>query len=322
LNSREGESTVWRNVGLWGLAVVITLASAVYQRVTGPTYPVSGTVEFRGAEISYELQRSHGGPGDQPVTLNVPDKEIGGALVWRRYKTDDVWTRQTLVRVDGNLSGTLPHQPPAGKLEYHIEVTGNGERRMIPDDENIITRFKGDVPAAVLAPHVMLMFLGMLVSTRAGLEAMAGGRRKGLYAILAAALIFAGGMIFGSIVQKHAFGAYWTGFPVGLDLTDNKTLISMVIWAGALVAVRKNAGPRRWIIAASAVTLVIFMIPHSLRGSELKYTLAPGRPGIEVQTQSLPVEELYCAPGYLAMDGRRQGYACRQHRDGPDIIVA
>ena len=260
-----------RNVGLWILAIVITLASAVYQRVTGPTYPVNGVVRFQGSEVSYELLRSHGGPGDQPVTLSVPDTTMSGALVWRRHGTDDPWIRQGLVRDGDDLSGTLPHQPPAGKLEYHVELTGGGETMTIPGDKNIVTRFKGDVPPAVLAPHVLLMFLAMLVSTRAGLEALVRGRRIRFYALLAAAVMFVGGMVFGPIVQKYAFGAYWTGFPVGMDLTDNKTLISMVMWMVALVAVTRNTKSRLWVFAASVVTLVIFMIPHSLHGSELKY---------------------------------------------------
>jgi len=263
---------MWRNLSLWILAVIITAASLVYQRMTGPTYPVAGEVEFPGAEISYELLRSHGGEGDQPVEVAVSDTTMGGTLVWRRYKTDNPWTRQAMARIGGTLTGSLPHQPPAGKLEYHIELSRGVATLMIPERENIVTRFKGDVPGAVLWPHVVLMFLGMLISARAGIEALASGRRIRLYAILAAALIFLGGMIFGPIVQKFAFGAYWTGFPLGYDLTDNKTLIAMIFWVIALVAVWRRSRVRLWVLAASAVTLVIFMIPHSLHGSELKYT--------------------------------------------------
>ena len=293
---------MWRNIGLWILAIIITLASAVYQRMTGPTYPVTGEAELQGAQVSYELLRSHGGPGDQPVMVDVPDTTISGLVVWRRYKTDDPWTQHQMARVDGKLKSALPHQPPAGKLEYHIELTGRGTGGgagsgtvlMIPELENIVTRFKGDVPSSVLAPHVVLMFLGMLISARAGLEALSGGKRMNLYAILSAALIFMGGLVFGPIVQKYAFDAYWTGFPLGYDLTDNKTLISMIMWMIALIAVWRGSRARLWVFVASAMTLVIFMIPHSLHGSELKYAdiarcedpvihitmQAPHRPGI------------------------------------------
>ena len=43
-----------------------------------------------------------------------------------------------------------------------------------------------------------------------------------------------GGMILGPIVQKYAFGEYWTGFPYGGDFTDNKMLIMWLAWAIAM----------------------------------------------------------------------------------------
>jgi hypothetical protein len=274
------ESIMRGNASLWILAIIITLASAVYQRVTGPTYPVTGAVELGGSRIAYRLPTTHGGLGDQQVAVDVPDPLVSGTLVWRHHKTDDAWTRQALQRDGDRLAGYLPHQPPAGRLEYHVELAENGQEVMIPEKENVVTRFKGDVPAAVLVPHVLFMFLGMLASTRAGLEALVSGRHKGRYAVMAAGFIFAGGMVFGPLVQKHAFGAYWTGFPVGLDLTDNKTMISMAVWVAALVAAWKKARPRWWILAASGVTFAIFMIPHSVQGSELEYAEASDPPGV------------------------------------------
>jgi hypothetical protein len=287
-----------RGAVLWSIAIAITLGSAVYQRVTGPTYPVRGAVEFMGSRISYDLPRTHGGPGDQPVTLSVPDTTVSGSLLWRHHKSSAAWTRVPLVRADGDLSGAIPHQPPAGKLEYHIQLEGGGKTITVPLRENVVTRFKGDVPGAVLIPHVLFMFFGMLVSTRAGLEALAGGGRTGRYAIAAAGLLFAGGMVFGPLVQKHAFDAYWTGFPRGMDLTDNKTLISMIVWVAALVAMWKKARPRWWILGASAVTLIIFMIPHSMQGSELAH--GSTRAGAEAVASAVTEETGSSGPSHLS----------------------
>jgi len=87
-----------------------------------------------------------------------------------------------------------------------------------------------------------------------------------------------GGMILGPIVQKYAFGAYWTGFPWGYDLTDNKTLIMWVVWiaaAGALGWKARDAAPgwraRFTVLAAAVVMTGVYLIPHSLRGSQLDY---------------------------------------------------
>ena len=79
-----------------------------------------------------------------------------------------------------------------------------------------------------------------------------------------------GGLIFGPIVQKYAFGAYWTGFPFGHDFTDNKTAFAILFWAIALImSLFRNKNTRWWILAAAIVLLSTYLIPHSLFGSEL-----------------------------------------------------
>lgn len=257
---------------LWLLAIIITLGSAVYQRKTGPTYPVDGSAQISGATVIYSLTRSHGGDSDQPVTVTAADTTISGLLVYRRYKTNDSWTELEMSRQGENIQAFLPHQPPAGKLEYHLVLQKSGITLMIPSDKNAVTRFKGAVPKAVLFLHILLILLAMLVSTRAGLEAL---RRHGNirpYAIWAVGLLFVGGMILGPWVQWYAFGAAWTGFPFGTDLTDNKILIAMIGWTIALITILKHPKARGWVIGASILLMLIFLIPHSMNGSELDYS--------------------------------------------------
>ncbi|MFN3414446.1 MAG: hypothetical protein ACK42L_10350, partial [Thermoanaerobaculum sp.] len=79
-----------------------------------------------------------------------------------------------------------------------------------------------------------------------------------------------GGLVLGPFVQKSAFGSYWTGFPVGTDLTDTKTLAVVLAWIWAGI---RSGGDRKWpVLVAAALTLVIFAIPHSLLGSEIDWT--------------------------------------------------
>lgn len=267
-----------RSILLWALALVITLASAYYQRKTGPTYPLDGMITVQNTEVHYSLTRSHGGDGDQQVDLVDPAGAVTGEIVYKRYKTSDEWTRLPLFRAGDTLRGMLPHQPPAGKLEYFIELDDQKGAVRVPAHESVVTRFKGAVPAWALIPHIIAMFLAMLISTRAGLEVFSARGRPRMQAIWATALLVAGGLILGPIVQKYAFGAYWTGFPFGTDLTDNKTLIAFIAWAAALALIWKQDAierqpARRWLVlAASVVTLAVYLIPHSLMGSELDYS--------------------------------------------------
>ncbi len=172
---------------------------------------------------------------------------------------------------DGALKGELPWQPPAGKLEFRLELSAPGQSVMVPAAGPVVTRFKGDVPGSVLVLHIIAMFGGMLLSTRAGLEFLspAGNLRK--LTLWTIAFLAVGGAILGPVVQKYAFNAYWTGWPFGTDLTDNKTAVALAAWLGAYVALKRSMRPQVWAAVAAVLTLAVFMIPHSLLGSELDY---------------------------------------------------
>ena len=255
----------------WFLAVVITLGSAIYQRRTGPTYPLKGHAVIDGAELKYELLRSAETAGDAEVAVPAP-APIAGWLEWKRFPTEDDWTRVPLVRDGDRLVGRLPVQPAAGKVAYKVYLGRDEAARPITGDDPVILRYKDPVPAWVIIPHVVIIFAGMLFSTAAGLAAIDKKRNPRRYVLWTVALLFLGGFILGPLMQKFAFGVAWTGFPLGTDLTDNKTLIAFLFWIVALVAGRKGKPARPFVIAASLVTLLIFLIPHSLSGSEYDYS--------------------------------------------------
>ena len=258
----------------WILAIVITLAAAVYQRMTGPTYPLRGKAMIDGQDISYRLSRSHGGEGDQPISIAFADTSYSAQLVYKRYKVDENWTPVPMKIEDGKFTGYLPHQPAAGKLEYFIKLHKSGKNILIPADRTVVTRFKGHVPELALLPHILLMFIAMLLSSMTALEALVRGDRVYLYTIITTISLFIGGMILGPVVQKFAFGEYWTGVPFGYDLTDNKTLIAMIGWLIPFVQIIRNRdsnAARWWIVVAAVILLLVFSIPHSVMGSEFDY---------------------------------------------------
>lgn len=255
----------------WFLAVVITLGSAFYQRMTGPTHPLRGKATVAGTEVKYDLPRS--AESVRPAEIAVPaPAPLEGYLEYKRYKSEDSWTRVTLVRKGENLVGSLPKQPAAGKLAYKVSLTGGSVAAAITGEDAVVIRFKDPVPAWLLIPHILIMFAGMLFSTAAGLAALDKKRNPRRFALAAAVLLIVGGFILGPLVQKYAFGVLWSGFPFGMDLTDNKTLISLLFWIAAVIAGRKGKPARAFVLAASLVTLLIYLIPHSLLGSQLDYS--------------------------------------------------
>lgn len=261
-----------RTTLFWVIAIVITLVSLVYQRVTGPTYPVSGTVQLNGKSISYKFDRSYDGPDNAPVQVKTDDQSITGMLFWKRYKTDDQWTLVPLAFAEGTLKGGLPHQPVAGKLMYKVELTHGENGVSLPGNGPIIIRFRNPVPIWIIVPHVFAMFCAFLFSARAGLEFFNKEPKfkKFIYATLG--FLVLGGFILGPLMQYFSFNLWWTGWPLGTDLTDNKTAIAFLAWVVAAIAVAKAKNPRYWALAASIIMIAVYLIPHSIFGSEFDYS--------------------------------------------------
>jgi hypothetical protein len=250
------------------IAIAITFGAIIYQRSTGPTYPKKIETEIDGKTYHFELIRSHGGTTDCPLEFVIDDPEVTGTVTFRRFPTSEAWATVEMARVNTMLVGYLPNQPPAGKLEYKIDFQKNGQNYSLHEANTTVIRFKGDVPAAVLIPHIILMFVAMFFSNLTGVMAFF---RHGQYRKLAfwtLGLLGLGGMVLGPWVQWYAFGEAWAGVPFAWDLTDNKTLVAFLFWILAVIMNRKKEKPA-YIIAASIVMLIIYAIPHSMYGSQL-----------------------------------------------------
>jgi hypothetical protein len=264
-------------------------AALEYQERTGPTYELVGEFEVDGVAFAYELIRSGNSHEDAPVVMPNAGGLTGGTLHYKRYPTSDEFTSVPLDTEVSELTAALPRQPAAGKLEYFITLeTPTGTIRIPEDqDENIIIRFKDAVPVYILLPHIVFMFFALFVGMRTALSAIVTPYNMRKLAWVTLGLMTIGGLILGPVVQKIAFGELWTGIPFGYDLTDNKTLIMWVVWVAACglftwKRVKSEATHRIAIVVAAAVMIVVYLIPHSLRGSELDYeALDQGTPPSE-----------------------------------------
>ena len=259
-----------KNFLFWLIAVVITISAAMYQRMTGPTYPQKVTAFVDGTEYRLHFKRSQTNTHTCKIKLEVAEG-ITGKLYNKKFRVNEEWMISDMIREEGNLVGELPSQAAAGKLEYYVILgTPSGQEVAIAREEPVVIRFKGNVPAGVMIPHILIMFFAMLLSNLAGLTAAFRSPKQKIYGQWTLWLLIAGGMILGPLVQKYAFGDLWTGIPFGCDLTDNKTLIAVFAWIVAVAMNRKSQRPA-YTIAAALILLLVYSIPHSLFGSELDY---------------------------------------------------
>ena len=270
-------SSTTKTVLWWIFAVLFTIVAAEYQKITGPTYPVNGKVMLNNKSIRYILIRTAENDKDAAISLEIPDESVSAIIQYKRYKSNDTVTSVPMQRNGSKLTFMMPKQPAAGKMMYDIVLKSGTQEVKIgaKNDQPVVMRFKGPVPLYILIPHILLMFLGLLFSTRTAIESLINGTRTYKYALFALFLLIPGGLILGPLVQKYAFNAYWTGWPFGGDLTDNKTLVMVLAWVYAVYKLKKDPGNKVWPVTAAIIVLIVYLIPHSMFGSEIDYTKMP-----------------------------------------------
>jgi len=276
----------------WALAAALTLACFAFQNRTGPTYPLEGTFPTAKGEVAFKFLRSEEiGTGLQIMLRDPVPSGVSAKVRYRRYKSNDGWSETPMVPGAFRFSrrgaaeelrgvgATLPSLPErAGKYEYLVLVDDGSGPRSVTGDRPVYARYKAPVPRAVLLVHILVVFLSMTLALRTGMQALAGGEPGGLVWATIGSLVL-GAFVLGPVVQKYAFGVWWSGVPFGYDWTDNKVLVELLAWLGAAAAVRLSRNPRTVraaVIAATAVTLAVYFIPHSIFGSEYDYTRGSG----------------------------------------------
>lgn len=269
-----------KKVSIWVLALFLALAAMIYQRSTGPTYEYKGYLEHAGEAYKYKLLRSHETTDGAKIELPYFEgASYEATLNYKRYQTRDAITELGFqLEEDGRFVAPLPVQPAAGKMEYFITGSIDGKPFTIPEarEERIVLRYKDPVSDFILVPHVTLMIIVIIFGIRAGLSALLDPGTMRRWTVVAFFAMTVGGMILGPLVQKSAFGEYWTGFPFGGDFTDNKMLIMWVVWALALAIIgfkpkKKENLSRAAVLGAALVMTVVYLIPHSMGGSTLDY---------------------------------------------------
>lgn len=277
----------------WSFAVILTLAAVQFQRGTGPTKPVYEQFSYKGKNYSTSLQRSAEttlshieSKGDykslgKKVNVLVPidglPDEIEGEFIYSLYPGN--WPSDTIqsFRNGSVFLNFLPAQPAAGKIKYKFILYSSSDTLSVNKTEiklggeGVVLRFKGHVPLAVLIPHVILMFFAMLLANYIGIASFSKEININNKAVVLLVILGLGGLVLGPLVQKFAFGEFWTGWPFGEDLTDNKTLFAFILWVLAWFFNRKKVRRYLYLIAA-IVMLLVYSIPHSTAGSEYDHS--------------------------------------------------
>jgi len=185
---------------------------------------------------------------------------------------------------EGRYFGKIPAHGRGSLIKYYVEGrAGDDLAVQVPaeDTPRFEFYFKGTPNRYILISHVVIIFAALFFFILAGYFAYRAlrERRASLHVprlgLTGTVLFFIASIPLGMIIGYQTYGKPWTGFPVGNDLTDNKSLVILLYWIAATFfyrgsALRKDPSsdilPGRALpyvyIAGLIITAVLFLIPH------------------------------------------------------------
>jgi hypothetical protein len=180
---------------------------------------------------------------------------------------------------------SIPSQKRGTLVEYYVEARAGGDLAVrVPGQDKspgFSFYYKGTANRAILISHVILMFVSLAILLLAGYFAVRAVRDRRVVlhiprlAFLGAVVFFISSFPLGMIVAYQTYGTPWTGFPVGTDITDNKSLAIVLYWAAATFLYRGSVFKKDpstdllsirtlpFVYATGVLlTIVLFLIPH------------------------------------------------------------
>jgi hypothetical protein len=202
------------------------------------------------------------------------------------------------IRGSNKFSFPLPSLSKGERFFYYLKVRDSrGDQVEIKPGRNLMDRlfargkeklfhvtYEGRPPRFLLMFHVVFIIGAMLLMLHGfhfSLVHIFNGRRlsAAYWSLLSAWFLFTVSVLpLGYTVAKSAFGVGWSGFPVGSDITDNKSLAIVLYWGVLLLRAWRplrgdfasRAGKTSGVTFAAlsllgiVLTILAYLIPHSI----------------------------------------------------------
>ncbi len=225
---------------------------------------------------------------DAPVSAEIEvSEDVKAVRLFLYYTAGD--EPQEVIELEflesGNYFAAIPSQRRGTNMEYYLEARAGRDLVVrVPRDverPGFAFTYKGIPNQALLIAHIVLMFVALFIFLLCGFLAFRALRHRRVVidiprlSFLGAVIFFISSFPLGMIVAFQTFGTPWTGFPVGRDITDNKSLVIVLYWVAASLLYRGSImkkDPARDLLGMKPLpyiylvgvilTVVMFLIPH------------------------------------------------------------
>jgi hypothetical protein len=246
------------NIVLWIAAFVITFLTIYLSNLLDKDYPVSGTFGIEGKKVSYRFEKSHYGNDGFKIIIRTDVNDLDGKLFWKR-NIDTSWKAVQMEKSDLLLSVSIPSLKPEQKLIYFAELYHKVEKYTIPNNQKIELTFFGKVPIVVNVLEYLLLYFGLILVVRTGLEYFNDGKNSKKFGVLGAACFLTLITLINPLYLTYKFGFMNSSIPPIDRLFLLSHLSIFMLWIATMITIFKSKKFKSIPLISSILILLIFI---------------------------------------------------------------
>jgi len=240
---------------LWLSSIIIVFLIGYVKNVTSKDYPITGTFGIEGKKVSYKLDKLSFDKTSYKNIIISDIEGVEGKLVWIK---NQVQYETEFQKIERGLSGEIPKFEPGQQIKYKIILTHLDKIFEIPKKDFVTLTFWGYIPSPVNIINFILLYGGLLMSIRCGLELFNNNKNLKKYIVIVCALFILLTILIHPLYKTYKLGAINNYIPNLIELLQSLLLVIMFLWIICAVLIFNKKYINIVIIFISLATVLLF----------------------------------------------------------------
>ena len=171
-----------------------------------------------------------------------------------------MWQSEQLKKSDLVLTGNIPVLKPEKSLLYFAELNYKGKKYLIPDNQKVNLTFYGKIPIAVNVLEFLLLYLGLVLAVRTGLEYFNNGTDSKKLGVLTILLFLTLIALVNPLYLTYKYGFINSSIPPIQRLFLWTDLTIFALWIITIVTIFKSNKFNLLPLVTAVITLLIIVL--------------------------------------------------------------
>jgi hypothetical protein len=260
-----------KNIILWLGTLILTFLAGYLHNAVGPDYPVSGTIGIEGKMVTFKFDKLYRGNDSYNLIIKSDVRDITAFLLWRDVSDKSVaanpspnqlapvWHREVMTDSEYFIKGKIPKHNPYGKVAYWVELNYKGKQYFLPEDKPVVIMYLGHVNSTIMQIFYFVLFGGLILAVRTGLETFNDKPRLGLYTIFTLIFFFLYAVCVVPLKRTYELNALNHFVPTVSSIITYQSITLLLLWIIGLTLIFNFKRNKIIPLVISSLTIIIYI---------------------------------------------------------------